>query len=576
MIGATVELDASQYFPDRYDNPEWRPPKYIVIWGKNPVHTHPDDFFGAWITDCMRRGSKLIVVDPRLTWLASRAEVWLQLRPGTDGALALGWLNVIINEELYDKEFVEQWCYGFDKLKERVQKWPPEKVEQITWVPAEKIRQAARLFATNKPSALQWGVGIDHCNRDWSVQTAMALVALMAITGNIDNPGGNVIQVTPFGIYQPWFGAWGYDELLTKEQKAMRAGVKEYPLYQFGFLTGSTEIIENAMLTGKPYPIKAMWIQGNNPLTCMSANLKKAYEAMKNVEFIVVVDLFMTPTAMALADIVLPVGSTCERDSVRCVFQNVSAVVKAVQIEDVKSDQEVVLELGKRLNPKAWPWNSVEEMLDEILKPAGLTFKELKEKGYVYPKFEYYKYKKGLLRRDRKPGFVTPTGKIELYVTRFEKWGYDPLPDYGEPPESPISTPELYKEYPLILTSGARSTAFFHSEHRQIPWLREINPDPIIEIHPETARQLGISDGEWVWVESVRGRCKMRAKLTKAVHPKVVHAQHGWWFPEKPGPAPSLFGVFESNINLLTEDGCGPYGFGAQFRALLCKVYKAE
>jgi len=576
MIGETTELDASQYFPDRYENPQWKPPKCAVIWGKNPVISSPDDFFGSWLIECMKGGTKLIVVDPRLTWLASRAEHWLQIRPGTDAALALGWLNVIISEELYDKEFVEKWCYGFDKLRERVQRYPPEKVAAITWVPKEKIVEAARFYARSKPAAIQWGTCFDHSNPQCGFYGAMGITALTAITGNVDVPGGNVIQRSPFGITQPWFGAWGYDELLTDEQKGKRLGLKEYPLYNYGFLTASPEIVQDAIFTGEPYPIKAAWIQTNNPIACMSAGTKTAYEALKKLDFIVVVDLFMTPTAVALADIVLPAGSTAERDSIRCVFQSVSPVVKALKIGEAKGDPEICFELGKRLNPEAWPWENLEEMLDAILKPAGLTFKDLKEKKYVYPIYEYRKHEKGYLRQDGKLGFNTPTGKVELYSTLLEKFGYDPLPYYEEPPETPLSAPEVYKEYPLILISGARSWTSFHSEHRQIPWLREIKSGPIVELHPDTAKELGIEEGDMVWIESRRGKCKQRAKLFSGIHPKVVHADHGWWYPEKPGPEPSFFGVWESNINLLTEMGCGTHGFGSNYEAILCRVYKAE
>ena len=156
--------------------------------------------------------------------------------------------------------------------------------------------------------------------------------------------------------------------------------------------------------------------------------------------------------------------------------------------------------------------------------------------------------------------------------------GHDPLPSHNEPPESPVSTPELVQEYPLILTTGARTPLRFHSEHRQYgTGLRELQPDPIVEIHPETARSLGIEDGVWVWIESRHGKCKQKAKLTPIIHPKVVNAQHSWWFPEKPMEEPSLGGVWESNINLLfPSDLRSKTGFGYPFKSWICKVYKEE
>ena len=211
------------------------------------------------------------------------------------------------------------------------------------------------------------------------------------------------------------------------------------------------------------------------------------------------------------------------------------------------------------------------------MEPTGMTFTELREKGYLFSFFEYEKHEKWLLRPDKKPGFNTPTGKVELYSTVLEKCGLDALPYFEEPPESPVSTPEIAQEYPMILTTGARTRAFFHSEHRQIPSLRKMNPDPIVEIHRETAKRLGIKDGDWVYIESRYGRCRQKATLTNDIDSRVVHAQHAWWFPEKPGKEPGLFGVWESNINLLLPSGwTGKSGFGYPFKSQMCRVYKIE
>jgi len=212
-----------------------------------------------------------------------------------------------------------------------------------------------------------------------------------------------------------------------------------------------------------------------------------------------------------------------------------------------------------------------------MLEPTGMTFEELRDKGYLYDTFDYKKYEKGLLRPDGKPGFDTPTGKIELYSTIFEKCGLDPLPYFEEPPESPVSTPEIAKEYPLVLTTGAKTRGFFHSEHRQIRSLRRMNPDPITEIHPTTADTLGIKDGDWITIETGYGKCKQKARLFSGIDPRVVHSQHGWWFPEKPGSEPSLFGAWESNINLLLPSGwTGKSGFGYPFKTQMCRIYKVE
>ena len=570
--GDFAVVDSSQYFADRYENPNWQGPECIIIWGNNPIVANSDGFYGHWVVDCMKRGSKLIVIDPRLTWLASRADLWLQIRPGTDAALAFSMLNIIISEGLYDKEFVDKWTYGFEALAERVKEYPVEKVAEITWIPQEKILAAARMFATSKPAAIQWGLAVDMTKE--SLPAGHAISALWTITGNLDVPGGMLTVVPPFGAAQPWLGGWGA-EYLSPEVMHKRIGVDKYPILDFGFLVASADEMAEAMVTGKPYPIKGAWIQTSNPIACMGADPKKLYDGLKNMDFTVVVDLFMTPTAVAFADIVLPAATYPEKDGLRALWYHLGAINKVTQIGEAKSDQQINLELGKRFNPEMWPWANVQEMFSTLIAGAGVSFEELRQRGgQMYPPFVYKKYEKGLQRRDGKPGFNTPTGRVELSSTLFQEWGLDPLPYYEEPTESPLSTPELYKEYPLVLTTGARPWGFFHSEHRQVPKLRALHPDPELQIHPETAAKYGIQDGDWVWIENRMGKCKQKAKLTPIMDPRVVNADHAWWFPEKEGAEPSLFGVWESNINLLVPLLPGRSGFGGNYKSLLCKVYK--
>ncbi len=574
-FGGFAVADCAQMFPDRYDHPNWVPPSCMIIWGNNPIVSHPDSFMGYWIVECMKRGTKLVVIDPRLTWLASRAEIWLQPRPGTDAALALGLIHIIISENLYDREFVERWTEGFDRLKEGAAEYPPERVEAITWVPREKIIRAARLYATSKPAAVQWGVALEQHRTGMS--TLLAVEDLWALTGNVDVPGGNILNRpgVDYALVPP--PAWGIEDL-PRERLQKTIGAGRHPFFK----GAHPDAIAEAMLTGKPYPVKMAWMQATNPLACTAADPRRAYEAMRRCDFVVAVDLFMTPSAMALADLVLPAASVLERDSIRAEFVGgwwgpLRAINKVVQVGECKSDEEILLEVGRRLNPSAFPWENVERMLDWLIRDTGLTFAELRERPIpYYAPFHYRKHEKGLLRRDGAPGFPTRSGKFYLYVPAFEKIGIDPLPYYEEPPESPVSTPELAREYPLVLTTGARSFGFFHSEHRQIPRMREIDPYPEVEIHPETAARLGISDGDWVWIENRHGRCKQKAKLTPTIDPRVVHAKHGWWYPEREGAEPSLFGVWECNVNQLLPFGWeGPSGYCAPYKSLLCKVYRA-
>jgi anaerobic selenocysteine-containing dehydrogenase len=572
LFGGFAVADCAQAHPERYEHPEWKVPKCIIIWGNEPTATSPDGLLGHWIVDCMRKGSKLIVIDPRRTWVAAHAEIWMQIRPGTDAALALAMLNVIINENLYDEAFVQKWTYGFDELKKRVREYPPEKVAKITWIPEEQIIAAAKMYATSKSAVVQWGVALDQSKE--CINALHAITALWSVTGNMDVPGGNIITGQ---LFSPAAIVTQRHETAPEEQSSKRIGVGKYPLMDWANQIPGEALIDQ-MLTDIPYPVKAAWIQATNTFACGTADVRRTYEAFKRLDFNVVVDLFMTPTAMAFADIVLPAATYPERDGISQGWgiACIGTINKAIEpIGECKSDMEINLELGKRLNPEAWPWKDVREMFNSMLEPAGVTFAELRDKGYHFGPFEYRKHEKGLLRPDREPGFNTPTGKVELYSTVLEKCGLDPLPSFEEPPESPVSTPEIVKEYPLILTTGARTRVFFHSEHRQIPSLRKMNPDPIVEINPEMAEKLGIKDVDWVYIESRYGKCKQRARLSEGIHSGVVHAQHGWWFPEKPGPEPSLFGVWESNINLLLPSGwTGKSGFGYPFKTQMCRVYK--
>ena len=580
ILGAGYpEIDFAGYYPDRYDNPNYKLPEYIVIWGKNPLMSNPDGFYGHSIIDMMKRGTKIICVDPRIHWLGTRAEHVLQLRPGTDTALALGLLNVIINEDLYDHEFVEKWTYGFEELKERVQEYPPEKVAEITWVPKEQIIEVARIIGTAKPCPIQWGLAVDENPN--GVQLGHAILALIAITGNLDVPGGITI-----GPPAALMGKWRMEtrSQLPDELWAKRIGAEEWPALSTAMATTHPDETLDTLETGKPYKLRMGWFNSTNFIsaTC-SAQPDRWYRALQSLEFNVVQDTFMTPTAMAFADIFLPLPTFAEHDGVvlthfgrNAIFMG--AMNKAFEVGECKSDIEVCIELGKRLHPEHWPWDTAEEFFNDQLKPEfGFDFNDLREKGVFQPPYEYKKYEKGLLRFDGEPGFNTVTGMVELCSTLFEAWGEDPLPYYQEPHYSPYSTPELFKEYPFILTTGARAFTSFHSEHRQVPSLREITPDPIVEINPEAAEKLGIKDGDWVYLENMFGKCKQKVKLTKTINPKVVHASHGWWYPEKPAEEPSLFGVWESNINtLIPHKHIGKLGFGAPFKCLICKVYKAE
>lgn len=538
-------------------------PECVLVWGHNPAVSGPDGELLFHSRALTKKNTKFIVVDPRRTVMAEAADLWLQVRPGTDDALALAMLNTIIEEGLYDAEFVGKWTYGFEELSAHVREYTPEWASPITWVPADKIRAAARLFAASKPSVVEWGCAIEHTPN--SIQTARAIACLPALTGTIDIPGGwvfgsHILDPFPF-----------LSENLSEEVKAKRLGSEEFRLLGRANVMPSAHIpaVFKAMRTGDPYPIRAFMIFGNNPLATY-ADSRLIQESLEKVEFLSVMDLFMTPSA-EMADLVLPAASWLELNALTAFpyFAETTALAqqKIVQVGECKQDELVFAELAERMKLKVGT-EKPEAIYDERLKSTGKSFRELTENGFAYAPITYGKHEKD------NAGFKTESGKIELYSLALEKLGYDPLPTYSEPPESPVSTPDVAEDFPLVLTSGARVLNFFTSEHRQLPRLRRSHPEPLADIHPDTAAELGIEENDWMWIETRRGKITQKANITDGIDPRVINVEFGWWFPERKDREK---GIWQSNANVLTDQG-PPYdpAMGTyQLRALLCRVSKA-
>lgn len=512
--------DAAQQFPERYDHPDYEVPEVMFIWGDYPLKSNIEGFYGHRVIDLMKRGMKIVTVDPKVTWLATKSELHLRVRPGTDAALALGMINIIIKEDLYDHDFVDRWCYGFDELAERAAEFPVERVSEITWVPEDKIIAAARMLGNAKNSTLQWGVAVDMTRE--AMPAGQAILALWEVTGNMERPGGMIVAPEILSVA----GGWGR-EVLGPIQEDKRIGIHDYPLYNFGFAVSQPDETVKTIETGEPYEIHGAWLQATNPLACMGADPQR--------------------------------GST---------------INKVTQVGECKSDMRINLELGKRWNPEAWPWDNVDDMFTDMLKLTGMSFEELQKVAPAYQPIEYYRYEKGMLRPDGQPGFNTPTGRIELWSNFYSRAGLDPLPYFEEPEPGPGSTPDLMDEYPLVMTSGARFWGMFHSKHRQIERMRYYRPWPLMEIHPDTAAKYGIKDGDWVWMEGPMGRAKRKAKLTPQMDRRMVSCDHGWWFPE--GDPEKFYDVFDLNINNTLPWIPGKSGFGSNYKSSICKIYKVQ
>ncbi len=553
-------MNASRLTYGFYAIPDFdQPPASIVVWGKNLPETLHHVY--RRVVRAVERGAKLMIIDPRKVEGAYRADLWLKPRPGSDLALALGMLNVIINQGLYDKDFVEQWTVGFDQLRAHVQDYPPEKVADITWLPAEMIEQAARFYAANKPGCIQWGNAIDHGVN--SFQTARALCILRAITGNLEIPGGE-LRWSPPPLLERGSPLLHMQEKISPEvrQRRITTSDKLLPIVFYALPQG----IIKAIRYGDPYPVRAAYVQGCNALLSYS-NAQEVYQALLNLDFLAVADMFMTPTA-ALADIVLPVTTYLEFDSIVAPPYSLAVALvqqKVTRVGECRSDYEMLRDLARKLGLGEYFWDTEEQCLDYILAPSGITFDQFRKIGMLAGSKHYRTY--------QSQGFATPSGKVELYSDRLKQWGFDPLPAYYEPPETPYSDPELAREYPLVLTTW-KSTPFRHSEGRQITALRGMHPEPMVNLHPETADKLGIKEGDWVYIETKRGRIRQKAYLTTGIDPRVVGVDYAWWFPEK--GASSLYGWAESNINILTDDKppFNPETGATNLRGILCKVYK--
>lgn len=516
-----------------------------IIWGANP-------FASGSLLGCNTRsmrilhrlkqqGVQFIVIDPRTPEVARLAAIHLQPRPGTDGALALGMMRVMVDENLYDKAYVEQHTSGFDKLAHLLDQYDLKTVAQITGVLKSDIERAARLFATTKPASIMNGNGLEHHTN--TVQTLRALSLLLAITGNIDVPGGNTFLTPLFFNPEPPEG--------MPVPEGSPIGTAEHPLFVSMINQAHALVVMEKILDTADSPIKALIVAGGAPLPQL-ANSAQVKAALQKLDFIVVIDQFMTATAQ-YADIVLPAAFFLERDELSTMPLNLQN--KAVDGGQCWPDWNIWWELGKRMGyAQFFPWNTFAEAADYLLQSAGYSYAELK------------KHPEGIMQKETpgkflEQGFYTFSGKIELYSQSLESNGYDPLPVYREPGESISATPALAQEYPLTLTTGARVPMFLHSQHRTIESLRKLWPEPYLEIHPETARACGIGDGELVVVESPRGSVRIKAQFTAGIRPHVVHLPHGW---------------VEADCNLLTDHKQrDPISGFPGLKSSLCRIKKA-
>ena len=536
----------------------------ILVWGANPSTDSPPDKLGRLIK-ARRRGARIVVVDHRRseTARATRAQ-WIGIRPGTDGALALALIQVLIAENLYDADFVRHWVHGFDPLRHYVAAFTPERVATITGVPADQIRALARAIAAAAGCSILTYTGLEYSNS--GVQAIRAVWTLQALAGHLDTPGGKLFKMPDRLLLR---------RILTEPPSAapLAIGSTEYPLFYAVRREAHAALLPRAILEGKPYPVRALIVSGSSILTAWP-NPDLWRRALAALDLLVVVNRFPTADA-AYADILLPAATGFEIESYMIYDGHLQYRRPAIPPQgEARNDYLIFAELGRRLGyGDRWP-QTEEAMIRAALAGSGIDLETLRAHPpgipFLVPPMQYLKYRSGGLRPDGRPGFNTPTGKFEVASEWFRAYGYEPLPVYTEPVEGPLAAPALANRYPLVLNTGARTHFAFRSQHHNIPSLVAKHPWPLVTIHPVDAAARGIEDGDEVDVISPRGRARFRALVTADIAPGVVEANMGGGGPLGP------HSWQESNVNTLTDlDNRDPISGFPVYKALLCELVKA-
>ncbi|SEA30062.1 Anaerobic selenocysteine-containing dehydrogenase [Desulfuromusa kysingii] len=513
-----------------------------IVWGMNPAESD-NSLFWTTILNFVRSGGKLIVVDPRKTRTAEKSHFWLALKPCTDAVLALGLIHVIIAEDWVDHDFVERWCSGYAELAEQAKAYPPDYVAEITGLDVEQIRLTAQLYATGKASSILSGRGIDQIGEN-SIATHRAIACLRALTGNIGLSGASHLAEMPNFIAeadlemnealpaQQWQKKLGSKNLLLQTDAGFellkRETLKQGRKLPKNYMTSvHPDLLWNAIITNRPYPVKAMVVMGSNPLSTQADSVK-VESALRSLDLLVVLELYQSPTSL-LADYILPIAGGLEK-SVQQTNAGTANIVYGGQgavapYYERRTDYDFWRGLAVRLGQEEfWPWETFDEALDYTLEPLQTSWHDLSETGIYCSQTASRRFDETDSESGKAVGFATPSGKIELYSQLLDRIGYDPLP-------CPRELPKKDLEYPLILISGARFQPYYASSYRHVESMRRKHPYPLLEVSPETAGELGLTEGEVIWLETSRGRALFKLHLT-AMCSGIVSAEYGWWYPE--------------------------------------------
>ncbi|WP_180995167.1 molybdopterin-containing oxidoreductase family protein [Raoultibacter timonensis] len=657
-----------------------------ILWGVRP-YENGGEFSGIWRTMSApvkrkENPGNMVVIDPLCTEEAKESSLWLPIIPGTDLALQLTWINYIIENKLYDEEFLKYWSNAvflirkdtkklvrlseieeggldedfvvwdakrdgllgwcsdenryyadgevdaqlsgefeitfkngetvtcitaFDELADRMSQYTVEWASGVTGLTETKIVQSVTAYATGGPAYIGWGLGSADQHGPNGANSGIAKTMLRILTGNIDVRGGEyigfpgIIDADGEKRFPLRDSEFELSEMVTPEARAKFLGNDEYRLMSWkGFepidkcfrkmfgvprpmlhqLLVTPPKAWDAILTGEPYPVKALIAWSSNPLA-WAPNTKHVYKALKALDLLVVVDYWKTPTA-ALADYIMPAADSLERPMATTIEDAYDIVLIGDKIIEPEYERHVDYDFWRGLGLRCgqeeyWPWETYEDAVAHRLARGGVSYEEAMEEGaWVNSNPTPYKHAE-VGHNGQIKGFATPSRKAEIFSSIIQDLDYDPIPEYKELPETPVSQPELAKEYPFRLVTGGRWSPMHHSEFR-VPGCgtRGVWPNPIVQLHVSDGRNLGIRDGDWVWIETKRGRIKQVAKLEWGIVRGVVICQPSWWYPEQPAEEPWSLGVFDSNANVLTDDAyetLDPKTGQWVTRGMLCKIY---
>jgi len=531
--------------------PQAKASNCILVWGKNDRDTMPGAFEA--ISEARRNGASLIVVDPIKTPLAAKADIWLQIKPGHDGWLAMAMIHEIIRQELYDTSFVSDWTIGFEVLCQAAEPFSPEAVAEAVWLSPEDIKRAARLYATSSPACIIDGNGLDMQLQVFQATRTVGM--LRALTGNLDRQGGDFIpQPVPLHNIQ-------LKERLPQGTEPVTRGYDLFNTFHSTWGLHAQSCLVDAILDQEPYPVTTMVVQSGNPVVTMTES-SRVLEAFRKLDFLAVIDPFMTQTGQ-LADVVLPASSCFEKTQLNRAFMRNSPVILQNQLLDWQADSwpdwKIVFELAQRLGlAEDFPWSDVEEAIDYQLEPSGLTVEQLRNNpdGLRADELKFFKY--------QDQGFATPSGKVELFSERLRQHGHPPVPYSDGDWTTPISFAEQSQTYDLVGISGARTNRFTHTQFHRIPSLIKREPEGFVDVHPDDAASRQIVDGDRLQVATPRGQVRMKARLSEVVPPGSVRIGWGWGELD---PA--------QNVNNLTDDQTrDPVTCTPSSRTFMCRVEK--